>query len=133
MNYKRFISAVVALFMLLFAYETVVHGFLLKGIYLETPSIWRHYKEMIGYQPFNIAVMALTSIWLVFIFSCLFKEGGWKNGLKFGLYIGLLSGIQAAGAWYYLPISALLAGYWFLGYLIQSVIGGLIIGLIYRP
>ncbi len=132
MNMKRFLIAMIGLFIFIFGYETIIHGFLLTNIYSETPSIWRSYDQMVAYMPFNIGIMALITIWIVFIFTRLFEEGGWKNGLKFGFYFGVLSGIQAAGAWYYLPISGLLAGYWFIAYVVESLLGGLIIGFIYR-
>ena len=79
-----------------------------------------------------MAVMILLSIWISFIFTRFFREGGWKNGLSFGFYLGILAGIQAAGAYYYLPISIALAISWFIANLVESLIGGFIIGLIYR-
>ena len=131
MNIKRYVAATAILFVFIFAYESFVHGFLLIGIYNETPSIWRNYNQMIAYVPFNTVIMTLLSIWITFIFTRLFREGGWKNGLLFGLYFGVLSGIQAVGAYYYLPISVTLAAAWFIVYLVQSIIGGFLIGLIY--
>lgn len=132
MNISRFLSAVVALFVFMFGYETWVHAVLLKDIYHQTPSIWRSYEQMIQYTPFNTLLMGLTAFWLTFIFTRLFKEGGFKNGLRFGIYIGVLSGMQAAGAYFYLPISGLLAFYWFIAYLVESILGGYLIGLIYK-
>ncbi len=132
MNIKRFVAAAVALFVFIFAYESFVHGFLLMGLYNETPTIWRSYNQMMAFMPFNIVMMALITIWISFIFTRLFKEGGWKNGIHFGVYFGVLSGIQAAGAYYYLPISGILAASWFIAYIIESIVGGLLIGLIYR-
>ncbi len=132
MNIKRFAIAAVVFFVFIFVYETVVHGILLAPIYNQTPTIWRNYLQMQAYVPFNIVIMILLSLWLTFIFTQLFSQGGWKNGLRFGFYIGFLSGIQAAGAYYYLPISATLAGSWFLAQVIESLMGGLLIGAIYR-
>lgn len=132
MNIKRFSAATVVLFGFIFAYESLVHGKLLVSIYSQTPAIWRSYDQMIAYVPFNLVIMALISLWVTFIFTRFYKEGGWKNGLTFGFYIGILSGIQAAGAYYYLPISATLAVLWFVVNWIENIIGGLLIGLIYR-
>lgn len=132
MNIKRFFAAFVVLFLFIFGYETLIHGFLLKTLYLETPSIWRSYEQMMQYAPFNTVIMVLIAFWITFIFTRLFREGGARNGLRFGLYFGILSGIQAAGAYYYLPISAMLAVCWFGAYVIESLVGGYLIGLIYR-
>lgn len=133
MNIKRFLLAIVALFVYVYTFEFYVHGMLLANIYNETPNIWRSVDQMMAHMPFNIVIMALITIWVTFIFTRLFKDGGWKNGLCFGLYFGVLSGLQAAGAYYYLPITATLAGCWFLAYVAESLIGGMLIGLIYRP
>ena len=132
MNIKRFFLAFIALFLFIFGYETLVHGFLLKSLYFETPTIWRNYDQMVSYAPFNTVIMGVIALWITFIFTQLFKEGGAKNGLRFGFYFGVLSGIQAAGAYYYLPISAMLALCWFGAYIVESLIGGYLIGLIYR-
>lgn len=132
MNIKRFFAAFLVLFLFIFGYETLIHGFLLKNLYLETPSIWRNYEQMMHYAPFNTVIMVLLAFWITFIFTRLFREGGARNGLCFGLYFGILSGIQAAGAYYYLPISAMLSVCWFGAYVIESLVGGYLIGLIYR-
>lgn len=132
MNIKRFLVAAVALFAFIFVYESGVHGFLLKPIYLETPSLWRSCDQMMAYMPFNIVIMGLIAFWLTFIFTRLFQEGGLKNGLHFGVYLGVLSAIQALGAYFYLPISETLAACWFATYLVESILGGCLIGLIYK-
>jgi hypothetical protein len=132
MNIQRYLLAVIAMFIYIYAFEFVVHGKLLAHLYSQTPTAWRDYHEMLTHVPFNMMIMALLSIWLTFVFTRLFKKGGWKNGIEFGLYIGVLSGIQAAGAYYYLPISLTLTGAWFVAYVIESIIGGLIIGAIYQ-
>jgi hypothetical protein len=87
---------------------------------------------MMNYIPYNLVIMALIALWITFIFTRFYAQGGWKNGLHFGFYLGVLAGLQAAGAYYYLPVSATLAAVWFVVYAVQSTIGGLIIGAIYR-
>lgn len=132
MNIKRYFLAVVSLFIFIFGYEFIVHGHLLMSMYGKTPNVWRNYSQMQNFIPFNIGVMVFLSFWITFIFTQFFKSGGWKNGLYFGFYVGVLSGIQAAGAYYYLPISFVLALAWFVFGVIESMVGGLLIGCIYR-
>lgn len=127
---KRFFMAAVALFIFVYAYESFVHGVLLMPLYNETPTIWREYSQMKSLMLYNVAVAALISLWLTFIFTRLFKEGGVKNGLTFGVFFGVLASLQAAGAYFYLPISMMLAANWFIVYFIESIVGGMIIGAI---
>lgn len=132
MNTVRYIIAAIVFFVFMFIYESFVHGSLLMNLYQETPSIWRDFNQMKEYMPYNIAIMALLALWITFIFTRFYREGGWRNGLTFGFYIGVLAGIQAAGAYFYLPISMTLALLWFVTYLVESLVGGFIIGAIYR-
>lgn len=132
MDVKRYLLAAIMLFAFVFVFESFVHGHLLMGLYSQTPLIWRDHDEMQTFIPFNIAMMIFLSLWITFIFTRFFKTGGLKCGLQFGFYIGVLSGLQAAGAYFYLPISATLAFAWFASNLIESSAGGLLIGLIYR-
>ena len=132
MNIKRYIIAAIVLFAFTFSYESYVHGVLLNSIYHETPNIWRAEADMISFMPFNIAVLVILALWITFIFTKFYPHGGAKNGLRFGFYIGVLAGIQAAGAYFYLPISSMLALYWFVAYVLESTVAGLLIGAIYK-
>jgi len=132
MNTKRFIAASVTLFVFIYIYESVVHGVLLSPLYQETSNIWRSYNEMMAFMPFNITKIALISFWITFFFASLFKERGRKKGILFGMYVGVLVGIQSTGAYFYLPISFTLAMLWFAVNFVEYTVGGLIIGSIYR-
>lgn len=132
MNIKRFFLAAVVLFIFMFVYESFVHGYLLMSLYEKTPNIWRNYPQMKAYLLFNYGIMALLSLWITFIFAKIFSSSGWKNGLRFGFYLGIFSGLQAAGAYYYLPISWILAMAWFVFGVIESTLGGMLVGIFYR-
>ena len=127
MNIKRYFLSCAALFAFIFIYETFVHGHLLLGLYSATPNLWRPFTQMQSYALFNIVIMMGLSLWLTFIFTRFFRDGGLKNGIFFGFYMGILSGLQAAGAYYYLPILA-----WFIFSAIESMVGGALIGALYR-
>jgi hypothetical protein len=121
-----------ALLAFIFVYETLVHGFLLSTLYSTTPTLWRPFSQMQAYMPFNIGIMIALSLWITFIFTRFFKEGGLSKGICFGFYLGILSGLQAAGAYYYLPISWKLAAAWFVFGMIESTLGGALIGGLYK-
>ena len=101
-------------------------------LYHQTENLWRAHDQMMAYMPFNLVLMGFIALWITFIFTQFYKDGGVANGLKFGFFIGILSAMQALGAYFYLPISCLLACSWFLAYAVESILGGIIIGIIYR-
>lgn len=132
MNIKRFILAAIALFVFVFFYEWLVHGFLFTGLYEQSASVWRPMAQMMANMPLMIGIQIVLSIWLAFVFTQLFKTGGVVNGLFFGLYFGVFAGIMS-GAWYgWLPVPALLGWAWFISGIVEGVLGGLILGAIYR-
>ncbi len=132
MNIKRFISAAVVLFGFIFLYEWLVHGMLLQNIYQETASVWRSHEEMQSYLHFNFLLIAVVSLWATFIFTRFYPDGGWNKGLCFGAYLGIFSGIQAFAAYFYIPIPLILAVAWFIASFVEYLIGGVLIGAIYR-
>src|SRR5437016_5068332 len=108
MNVKRYLLATLALFVFIFLYELVVHGFLLMKLYESTPSVWRDFAEMSANIPLSFGFQLVLSAWTAFAFSQLYPKGGIKNGLRFGLFFGIFAGILAASWYLWLPVSAAL-------------------------
>ncbi|MDF1756871.1 MAG: hypothetical protein P1U74_01010 [Legionellaceae bacterium] len=132
MNIKRFVFASLALTLLGFSYDFIVHTEIIKGIYPEKPSIFRSFDQRSAYGSFNIIMVGFLCFWITFVFSQFYKDGGWRNGAKFGFYLGVLSGLYSAGIYYLLPISGMIPLYWFIFHVIKSTTTGLVIGILYK-
>lgn len=132
MNVSKYLSSIIAVFIFVFIYELIIHGFLLNSMYRQTPQVWRSSGEMQANMPilmlFQLAIAVVTS----FIFSQWFKEGGTKNGLIFGLYFGIIAAILNSSWYLFLPISTALGWGWFVSSLVEGLGIGLILGSIYR-
>jgi len=130
MNRKNFILATAAVFAFVFAYEFILHGHLLKGIYQETAHLWRAKED------YNIVFILLSqlgfSAMLVFIFTRNYENKGLKEGLRFGLYIGLLLAAIEIGKFCYMPVPLWLVLTWAAGMLVKSIGAGAIASLIYK-
>lgn len=132
MNFKRFLAATVALFVFFGLYEWLVHGYLLMPTYRETPRVWRTMEEMNANIPLSMLLQVCFTAWFTFVFTQLFPYGGLKNGIKYGLYFGVLMGLLSA-AWYlYLPVSEKLGWAWFINGIVEGLLAGVILGLIYK-
>lgn len=132
MNIKRFIVASLLLFIVFSLYDWLVHGVLLTAIYQETASLWRAHEDMLSYLPIMDILKAFIALWMTFIFTRFYPDGGVLNGLCLGIFFGVFSAIQAVSAYFFLPIPLMLGIYWFLAYLFKYVFGGLVIGWVYR-
>ena len=91
MNLKRYLGAAFALFVFIFFYEWLVHGYLLLGMYHKTSTVWRDFAEMAAHMPLAMCFQLALAAWTAFVFTQIFKEGGVKIGLFFG---GLFWGIR---------------------------------------
>lgn len=132
MDVKKFIFAAFALFVFIFFYEWFVHAYALKGLYNLTPTTWRSYPEMEANMPLAIFFQFLFAVWTAFVFTRLYKHGGIKNGLKYGLYFGVFAALLTSNWYLWINVPSILGLYWFLFGLLEGLIAGLILGLVYN-
>ena len=135
MNAKRWLLASVAVFVVMFVLEFVVHGVLLHGVYQQTSSVWRPGADIqrlmwifwVGYLVFALL--------FAFIYAKGYEKGkpGLGQGFRFGLYVGVMLSVLNGFGWYViLPIPLALAFYWFAAILVESIAMGTAAGLVYR-
>ena len=130
MNKKKFALAVLAAFVFTAIYEMIVHSVLLRGIYDQTPELWRTDAEMdvllmmVGY--------ALMSVALVYVFTQKMNVRTLKGGAWAGVWLGLPLALAGAMSYIWMPISISLAVCWFIATFIKVVAIGKISGLIYK-
>lgn len=130
MNKKKFALASLAAFVFMAIYEMVVHSVLLRGIYDQTPQLWRGEAEMdmllmmIGY--------ALMSLVLVYVFTQKMNVRSIKGGAWAGVWLGLPLALAGAMSYVWMPISVGLAICWFIATFIKVVGIGKISGMIYK-
>jgi hypothetical protein len=134
MNNKRLFNASVAVFVVLFVLEWLIHGVLLAGIYKETAIVWR---------PMADEQKLMWLMWLGYLifapfFVTIFDKGyerdkpAHEQGMRFGLLVGLAFAPMQALVWYtVLPIPSTLAFYWLVAGIVEFVVLGLTVGWVY--
>ena len=135
MNTKRWVMAGVAAFGVTFIVDMVVHGKLLMPLYQQTASVWRPQAETNQ----KMWLMMLGQLFFGLVFAGIYTQGyeaeksGLGQGLRYGLWIGLLLAISYVSVWYVvLPIPFCLAMGWVGGVLADCLLAGAAVGLIYR-
>jgi len=128
---KRFILAVVCLFVLWSALDFVIHEIILGGVYEATASLWRPMPEMMmGLLHISVVLFALV---FTTIYASFFKTKNTSTGLKYGFLLGLGTGFSMGYCTYaVMPIPHLIALIWFIGTLVEFTLGGLLVGLIIK-
>lgn len=136
MSTKKFVLAVVVVFILLEATSHLVHSVILAPTYMQESisKAFRPEAEMWAMMWQMWIADLIWSFFFVFIFTKGYQNKGWMEGVRYGVYIGLFMNLTAAVAQNVVyPIPFYLAQQWFIYGFIQCVILGVVVSLIYKP
>ena len=128
---KKIAIGSVAVFAAWFVLDALIHGYLLMDKYKETASLWRPEAEM--KQWIMWLVNAIAAICLVTIYAMFFKDKNIKNGVLYGLLIGIAWGAgMGFGTYAYTPIPYILAQAWFWATVVELTVAGAIMGFLVK-
>lgn len=138
MNIARLLLATGAAFILVFGYEFVLHGVILKPHYAASPELWRDQIDTI------VPALFGGQLLLAFFFCvgyAVMRNGPGNagasgcpiRGMKFGAAIGAMAGAGNIIMYAVQPLPQQLVIYWFAGAVIEFAIIGFIIALVYKP
>jgi hypothetical protein len=130
MSKIKILISCVAAFIFVAVYEFILHGILLKDLYTQSAHLWRPQAEMQNYFVYMTICQLISSIILVFFYLQKHENKGWTEGLRFGLFVGGLMGVNGFSFYAVSPIPLSLAIYWFLGSFIESSLLGILLALI---
>ncbi len=128
---KRFVLAILAVFIIWSLLDFLIHGLILKDAYKATSELWRTMEEM----KLNLLrfVVLIKSIVFVSIYTLFFAKKGVRTALLYGLLFGIGIGIPMGyGGFAVMPIPYKIAFVWFHGTLVETILGSLLIGLIIK-
>ena len=132
---KRWAMAGVAAFAVIFVLDFLVHGVLLMGLYQQTASVWRP-KPAANHLMW---LMMVGELWFALALAWFYTKGyepnksGLGQGLRFGLYAGVLVAAAQNFVWYVvLPVPFVLNLGWLASALVNCVAASAVIGVLYK-
>jgi len=124
---KSILFAAIVVFVLWSVLGFIIHGLILKFAYASTASLWRPMVEMkmgLMYVTIFISAMAFSAI-----YGYLVAKKSSMAGLTYGLLYGIAVGVgMGYGSYSVMPIPYSMALTWFLGAVLEGVLGGLLLG-----
>jgi hypothetical protein len=127
---KKLWQGTVVVFVVLAILEYLIHNVLLSSTYQEESMkhLWR--EEM------KTGVFFIVYVFVAFFFTLIFSKGyegkGIMEGVRYGFYIGMLMSVPMAyGSYGAMPITYSLALQWFIYGLIEYIILGVVVALMY--
>lgn len=132
MNIKRFLLAALAVFVTFQILDYLIHMIMLSDDYEATAQIWR--TDMMD----KMYLMYINGVLMSLLFVYFFAKGNWGKsivgGLHFGFIFGLLiSLVMTLNQYIVYPIPLDLFYKWFIYGLIEVIIAGVVVFLIYKP
>ena len=129
---KKFWLGFVAVYIVIAVWEPIVNLVFLASAYQDPTMthLWRPMDEM------KIGLLYIVYIFIAFFFTLIFSKGyegkGALEGLRYGFYVGMLMAVPMGYATYAtMPITYALALQWFLYGLIEYVLAGIAVALVY--
>ena len=128
---KKFWTGFVAVFVAMEIMMFLVHGVILKSAYEATQAVWR--PDMMSLMWIYHVLAIIGAFFFTFIFSKGYEGNGAMEGARYGLYIGIWMSVgMAYGTYAMIAIPYWLTLQWFIYGVIEYVIGGIVLALVFR-
>ena len=127
---KKVLIGAVAVFIGLEILDGIIHGGILMSTYMSMQNVWR--PDMMQKMWVLHFVKLATAFFMTYIFSKGYEGKGIIEGVRYGFYIGMnVSSGFAFGSYATFPIKYQLAVQWFCYSLIEYVILGVVLALVF--
>lgn len=114
------------------AFQWFWHTHMMHDMYHATAALWRSEAEMKTMINWIWGANALTGIITAYIFAKGFQNAGCREGLRFGIIMTLFAFPAIMISYAVMPISKGLFHMWLEGAAIQFIVGGLLLGCLFR-
>ena len=134
MNIKRLALAALAAFITIFIGGFLIHHILLKDLYMQTAAVWRPAADMNHRFWIIVIEQIMIAVLAAYIYAKGFEPAKARvgQGIRFGILLGLLlAGSMSLGSYFSLSIPSKLALAWLVSGLIEYILVGIVISLIY--
>jgi hypothetical protein len=127
---KKVLLGAVVVFVILEVLDFLIHGIILGSVYATMQNVWR--PDMMD----KMWIMHIVKIVVSFFFALIFSKGyegkGVIEGVRYGLYVGVMLGIgMAYGTYAMIAIPYSLALQWFIFAVFEYTIAGIGLSLVY--
>lgn len=127
---KKILIGFVAVFVTLEVLDMIIHGAILMSTYSAMQNVWR--PDMMNKLWILHFVKIVTAFFFALIFSKGYENKGIMEGVRYGFYVGMIvSSGFAFGSYASFSINYQLALQWFFYSLIEYIIAGVVIALVF--
>lgn len=129
-NIKSFLVTSLIVFGVIYFMDFLTHHIALVSLYQDTAEVWRAPTAMLQW-PMYLSQLSFAFVF-VYLFTRNYEGKGVSEGVRFGLYVGLLLAAINIGVYAYLPVPLTLVLAWVIAGLTKSLILGATASYVYR-
>lgn len=127
---KKFWTGFVVVFVVMSLLEWFFNEVILSSSYQATANLWRPMGEM------KIWLFYVVYLFVAYFFTLIFSKGyegkGIMEGIRYGFYVGMMMAVPMAyGSYAAMPIPYSLALSWFICGLIEYIVVGIVLAIIF--
>ena len=126
------LTAMIVMALWICGFQWFWHSQMMHELYSAHAQLWRSAEEMKMFVHWIWAANALTGVIAAYIFAKGFQNTGCREGLRFGIIMTLFAFAPIMISYAVMPISKHLLHMWLGGAAIQYIIGGILLGWIFR-
>jgi hypothetical protein len=132
MNWKRFSTAAIAVFVAVQALEFILNGVLMKSANESLKGLWR--PNMSSRAWLMYVFSALVAVLFTYIFVKGRENKGLVEGIRFGILMWLFITVPMNVTWWVmLPIGWTIVLRWIVAGLLEMLVAGILVAAIYKP
>jgi hypothetical protein len=129
-NLKRLGIAILVVFVYIFASDFLIHGMLLGSMYKGIASVWR--PDMDKTHTIMMGAQFLIAVGFTILFAKGFQKKGIAEGVRFGAFISILSTGDLIMQYAIYPLTQQVLCSWIVAGIVQNVLGGVVVSLVYK-
>ena len=128
---KKVIIASIAVFVAWMVLDAIIHQVILGSAYRATADLWRPMAEM--KNVLMVIVVLISAIVFVYIYAEFVAKKSMNTAIKYGIIFGIGVGISMGyGTYAVMDIPYFMALTWFLGTVVETTLGGMLLGIIVK-
>ena len=132
MNWKRFLVASAVTYVVVQAMELVINNVFMKSANESLMNLWR--PNMMSRMWVMYAVRVLVALLFTYIFVKGREGKGTAEGVRYGIIIWLFVSVpMSVSMWVLLPIPYIIVLRWMLYGLLEMLVAGILVAVIYKP
>ena len=132
MNCKRLALSIIAVFIFIFLFEWTFHCVYMNELYMSTKHLWRPDADMMQYMPLLFIGQFILAVVFCVIYTRGYEGRGIMEGVRYGLYIGLLFTSMHITMHAVAPYTTELTVTWIVGGLLEMMLAGVVVSLVYK-